>query len=440
MRIAALETLHADTGRRAFDFVKVTTDDGLVGWSEYNEAFGGSGLTALIDRLAPTLVGKDPRAHEAQVALMQALRRTAAGGVVQQAVGAIENALLDVKARALGIPVFELLGGPIREEIDPETVPWQAELVTRPPRIEAGHPRSAEHRDRRRLFGEALAPSELSLEECRDAGHDRRIAENAAVSEPLRRQELGTRPGRGDRRSLPPRDLDVFTIVDHERRQGKVTREPWEVECAKGFAHPPLEPMLEAIPRPGSQAAPAGEALEVGLEVRGRRDQRDRLGQVDEAVPDPLANGPGTDDAAPGVGDDAAHRTQRAADGAKGRRHLRNRHPPTLRRAVSRSVEPRDREPTGHQRLHERAQLATTASPSMNEQDPGARPPGPRRDATSVDPHRARPRAGEEIAFPIGRGMPGRRQEQALRQPHRGRWGQPAHSADDGERHSLSKG
>jgi L-alanine-DL-glutamate epimerase-like enolase superfamily enzyme len=117
MRIDSLETLHADGGWRTFDFVKVTTDGGLVGWSEYNESFGGPGLTELIRRLAPALVGKDPRAHEAQVALMQALRRTAAGGVVQQAVGAIENALVDVKARALGIPVYELLGGPIRDRI-----------------------------------------------------------------------------------------------------------------------------------------------------------------------------------------------------------------------------------------------------------------------------------------------------------------------------------
>jgi len=117
MRIESLETLHADGGRRAFDFVKVTTDDGLVGWSEYNETFGGAGLTTLIERLAPALIGKDPRAHEAHVALMQALRRTSAGGVVQQAIGAIENALLDVKARALGIPVYELLGGPVRDRI-----------------------------------------------------------------------------------------------------------------------------------------------------------------------------------------------------------------------------------------------------------------------------------------------------------------------------------
>src|SRR5262245_65472322 len=109
MKIARIESLHADAGRRNFDFLKITTDDGLVGWSEYNESFGGPGVSAVIDRLAPSIVGKDPRAFEALVTLMYALRRQASGGVVQQAIGAIENALLDLKARALGIPVYELL-------------------------------------------------------------------------------------------------------------------------------------------------------------------------------------------------------------------------------------------------------------------------------------------------------------------------------------------
>src|SRR5579859_5008922 len=115
MKIAQIESLHADGGGRAFDFLKITTDDGLVGWSEYNETFGGLGVSAAIDTLAPSLIGKDPRPVEAHVALMQALRRPAAGGMAQQAVGAIENALLDVKARALGVPVYELFGGPLRE-------------------------------------------------------------------------------------------------------------------------------------------------------------------------------------------------------------------------------------------------------------------------------------------------------------------------------------
>lgn len=117
MKITALETLHADGGGRAFDFLKVSTDDGLVGWSEYNETFGGLGVTQVIERMAPVLVGKDPRHIEAHVALLQALRRVSTGGVNQQAIGAIENALVDIKAKALGIPVYELLGGPVRDSI-----------------------------------------------------------------------------------------------------------------------------------------------------------------------------------------------------------------------------------------------------------------------------------------------------------------------------------
>jgi galactonate dehydratase len=41
MRIESLKTLHADGGRRAFDFVKVTTDDGLVGWSDTTRLSAG---------------------------------------------------------------------------------------------------------------------------------------------------------------------------------------------------------------------------------------------------------------------------------------------------------------------------------------------------------------------------------------------------------------
>ena len=117
MKITRIESLHADAGWRNLDFLKISTDEGIVGWSEYNESFGGPGVSAVIAELAPALVGKDPRPWEAHVALMYALRRQAAGGVIQQAIGAIENALLDVNARALGIPVYRLLGGPVRDRI-----------------------------------------------------------------------------------------------------------------------------------------------------------------------------------------------------------------------------------------------------------------------------------------------------------------------------------
>ena len=74
-------------------------------------------MSAVIDGLAPQIIGRDPRAYEALVALLYAVRRQAAGGIAQQAIGAIENALLDIKAKALGIPVYELLGGPVRDRI-----------------------------------------------------------------------------------------------------------------------------------------------------------------------------------------------------------------------------------------------------------------------------------------------------------------------------------
>ncbi len=117
MKITQVESLHADAGFRNFDFLKIVTDEGLVGWSEYNEGFGGPGVTGVIEKLTPVIMGRDPRPFERLVAEMFAIRRQSSGGVVQQAIGAIENALLDLKAKALGVPVYEMLGGPVRDKI-----------------------------------------------------------------------------------------------------------------------------------------------------------------------------------------------------------------------------------------------------------------------------------------------------------------------------------
>ena len=115
MKIARIEDLHCDAGWRTFSFLKVVTDDGLAGWSEYNESYGSAGLTAVIRGLAELIVGEDARATERIVQRLYAKTRHAAGGMIQQAIAALENALIDVKARALGVPVYELFGGPVRE-------------------------------------------------------------------------------------------------------------------------------------------------------------------------------------------------------------------------------------------------------------------------------------------------------------------------------------
>jgi L-alanine-DL-glutamate epimerase-like enolase superfamily enzyme len=117
MRIAKIEDLHCDAGWRTWSFLKITTNDGVVGWSEYNESYGSRGLTTVISKLAERLVGLDPRPVERITAMLYAITRQAPGGLIQQAIAAIENALVDVKARALGVPVAALLCGPVRERL-----------------------------------------------------------------------------------------------------------------------------------------------------------------------------------------------------------------------------------------------------------------------------------------------------------------------------------
>ena len=117
MRIARIEDLHCDAGWRHFSFIKITTDTGIVGWSEYQERFGTSGLTGTIHGLGDLILGWDPRPVEKITAFLHGIMRQVAGGIAQQAIATIENALVDIKAKALGIPVYELLGGPIRDRI-----------------------------------------------------------------------------------------------------------------------------------------------------------------------------------------------------------------------------------------------------------------------------------------------------------------------------------
>ena len=118
MKLAKFENLHCDAGWRTFSFLKVTTDDGLVGWSEYTEADGSRGLSSVIQGMAR---GADRARSAARCSAIDSLlyvrQVQAPNGVNQRAIAAIENALLDIKGKALGVPVYELFGGPVRTRI-----------------------------------------------------------------------------------------------------------------------------------------------------------------------------------------------------------------------------------------------------------------------------------------------------------------------------------
>ncbi len=98
-------------------FVRVETADGAVGWGEaslegYAEAVDGA-IEALRDRF----IGHDPRRIEDiwQVAYRGGFYR--GGPVLMSALAGLEQALWDLKGKALGIPAWEMLGGQVRERI-----------------------------------------------------------------------------------------------------------------------------------------------------------------------------------------------------------------------------------------------------------------------------------------------------------------------------------
>lgn len=132
-RIARVETLACDAGWRNYYFVKITTDSGIVGWSEYDEGFGNPGIGQIIAHITPRMIGQRVHDHERVVRLLGASTRPGSGGVVGQAIGAIENALLDAKAKALGVPCSALLGGRIRDRVEVYWSHCGTWRISRPP-------------------------------------------------------------------------------------------------------------------------------------------------------------------------------------------------------------------------------------------------------------------------------------------------------------------
>lgn len=117
MKISRIEDMHADGGWRIMSYLKISTDDGIVGWSEFHEGMAGPGLTMVIRVLAARLIGQDPRDVGPIAARLYANSRMAEGGILQQAIAAITNALMDIKGKAVGLPVHDLLGGAHRKRL-----------------------------------------------------------------------------------------------------------------------------------------------------------------------------------------------------------------------------------------------------------------------------------------------------------------------------------
>ena len=117
MKIVKVEDMHADGGWRTLSYVKITTDEGLVGWSECSEGMAGPGLIMVIRRMAERIIGMDPRDVGPIGAKLFVATQMSQGGMIAQAIAALENACLDIKGKAAGIPVYDLFGGAHRKRL-----------------------------------------------------------------------------------------------------------------------------------------------------------------------------------------------------------------------------------------------------------------------------------------------------------------------------------
>ncbi|MGO2533652.1 galactonate dehydratase [Arthrobacter rhombi] len=98
-------------------FLKVETDEGVIGWGEPVLEGRAATVAAAVEELSDYLIGKDPRNIEDLWTVMYRGGFYRGGPILMSAIAGIDQALWDIKGKALGVPVHELLGGKVRDRI-----------------------------------------------------------------------------------------------------------------------------------------------------------------------------------------------------------------------------------------------------------------------------------------------------------------------------------
>jgi galactonate dehydratase len=117
MKITQVQLLQASR----FNYVKIHTDEGIAGVGELHPASGTSGTPfapiAAVHYCAEYLTGQDPLQIERHWQHMFRRCIFRGGADTMAAIGAIDMALWDIKGKAAGLPVYSLLGGPVRDKV-----------------------------------------------------------------------------------------------------------------------------------------------------------------------------------------------------------------------------------------------------------------------------------------------------------------------------------
>jgi galactonate dehydratase len=117
VRVTGVEVFFCHAVRTNWTFVKVSTDEGLYGWGEGTLEGKERAVEAGVRELERYLLGKDPFQIERHNHFMYETPFWRGGPVLGSAISALDQALWDIKGKALGVPVYELLGGAARDRI-----------------------------------------------------------------------------------------------------------------------------------------------------------------------------------------------------------------------------------------------------------------------------------------------------------------------------------
>jgi galactonate dehydratase len=117
MKITEIKTFVTWGAPRNWVFVKVLTDRGLHGWGEATLENKEETVRACVGELARGLIGEDPLAVEYHWQRLFRHGFWRGGVVLNSALAGLDQALWDIRGKAWGAPVYQLLGGPTRERI-----------------------------------------------------------------------------------------------------------------------------------------------------------------------------------------------------------------------------------------------------------------------------------------------------------------------------------
>lgn len=117
MRIARLRSFMSRDGDRPRVIVALDTACGLTGWGECYNHGPDRALPPLLDYFAGMIAGEDPRRVEFLTLKLVQQARFPPGALGLAAISAIDQCLWDIAAKALGVPVYALLGGALRDRV-----------------------------------------------------------------------------------------------------------------------------------------------------------------------------------------------------------------------------------------------------------------------------------------------------------------------------------